>query len=97
MRASFFKSPSDDQKKPDYNNCSICHQRNDVHCHRAAIVTAGRRDHRSNKFFKTMPHSHDSCFNCHWKNQKPAGDDCGGCHKPAATLSWPRWRQNAFQ
>jgi hypothetical protein len=33
-----------------------------------------------------MPHSHDSCFNCHWKNQRPTGDDCAGCHKPAATF-----------
>ena len=33
-----------------------------------------------------MPYAHDSCFNCHWKNQKPASDDCGGCHKPAPTF-----------
>ena len=36
--------------------------------------------------FKTMPHAHDACFNCHWKNLKPASDDCSGCHKPAATF-----------
>jgi len=34
--------------------------------------------------YKSMPRSHDSCFNCHWKNQKPVADDCAGCHKPAA-------------
>ena len=33
-----------------------------------------------------MPHSHDSCFECHWKNQKPAGDDCGGCHKASVAF-----------
>jgi hypothetical protein len=36
--------------------------------------------------FKSMPHSHDACFDCHWKSLKPASDDCAGCHKlaPAA-------------
>ena len=33
--------------------------------------------------FKTMPHAHDACFACHWKNQKPVSGDCDGCHKPA--------------
>jgi cytochrome c553 len=85
IRASFFPTPFDDQKKPDYNNCTICHQRND------AVVVAplsGSPDAaaaQANKYFKTMPHAHDSCFNCHWKNQKPEGVDCAGCHKPAAT------------
>ena len=85
IRASFF-SRMDDQKKVDYNNCTICHQRND------SVVIAplsGAPDAtaaQANKFFKTMPHAHDSCFNCHWKNQRPAGDDCAGCHKPAATF-----------
>jgi hypothetical protein len=85
VRASFFKSQSADQKKPDYNNCSICHQRND-----SLMVTSltpkpeGATE--SNKFYKTTPHAHDSCFNCHWKNQKPAGEDCGGCHKPTVSF-----------
>jgi len=85
IRASFFPTHSDDQKKPDYNNCTICHQRND-----AVVITplSGSPDAaaQANKFFKTMPHAHDSCFNCHWKNQKPEGADCAGCHKPAATF-----------
>jgi hypothetical protein len=81
IRASFFPL-TDDQKKPDYNNCSICHQRNDL------LVIAPLQPQpdaatESNKFFKTMPHSHDSCFDCHWKNQKPVSNDCAGCHKPA--------------
>jgi cytochrome c553 len=86
IRASFFQRMADDQKVPDYNNCTICHQRND------ALVIAplsGPPDAAAapaNKFFKTVPHAHDSCFNCHWKNQKPAGDDCAGCHKPAPTF-----------
>jgi hypothetical protein len=85
IRASFFRSQTDDQKKPDYNNCTICHQRNDrlfISARAALPDTTGL----PNVFFKTRPNSHDSCFNCHWKNQKPAADDCEGCHKPAATF-----------
>jgi hypothetical protein len=82
VRASF--SISDD-KKPDYNNCSVCHQRND-YLVIAPLSSQPDTATQSNKFFKTMPHSHDLCFNCHWKNQKPTGDDCGGCHKPFATF-----------
>jgi len=70
-----------DDSKPDYNNCSICHRRNDE----PDKSTAAQFDPSipANKFFKTMPRSHDSCFDCHWKNQKPASGECGGCHKPA--------------
>ncbi|HSP64206.1 MAG TPA: hypothetical protein VLQ90_14550, partial [Pyrinomonadaceae bacterium] len=83
VRASFRRF--DDQPKVDYNNCSICHQPNNS---REAISLIPPRpgDPSPNRYFKTMPHSHDACFNCHWKNLKPAGDDCGGCHKPAATF-----------
>jgi hypothetical protein len=85
IRASFFESRTDDQKKPDYNNCTICHQRNDYLfiATRTAMPDSPPQPY---SFLKTMPHSHDSCFNCHWKSQKPAGDDCGGCHKPAAVF-----------
>ncbi len=84
-RASFFDPPTDDQKKPDYNNCSICHQRND-NLVMAPLSPQPDAAIPANKFFKTMPHSHDLCFDCHWQNQKPARDDCAGCHKPAATF-----------
>jgi hypothetical protein len=33
-----------------------------------------------------VPRSHDACFGCHWKNQKPVNNDCGGCHKAASTF-----------
>jgi hypothetical protein len=36
--------------------------------------------------FKSMPRSHDACFDCHWTNQKPTKDDCAGCHKPSPTF-----------
>src|SRR6266436_4013428 len=80
VRASFFKSQTDDPKRPEYNNCSICHQRNDSLVI-APLSAPPDSATQANKFFKTMPHAHDLCFNCHWQHQKPAGDDCGGCHK----------------
>jgi hypothetical protein len=85
IHASFSNEQTDDRKKPDYNNCSICHQRND-NLVIAPLSPQSDAATQSNKFFKTMPQAHDSCFNCHWKNQKPAGDDCGGCHKLANTF-----------
>jgi len=83
VRASFRRF--DDKPRVDYNNCSICHQTNNT----LLIVPLTPQPDataQSNKFFKTMPHSHDSCFNCHWKNQKPTSDDCAGCHKSATTF-----------
>jgi len=85
IRASFFEPPTADQKKPDYNNCSICHQRND-NLVNAPLTPPPNAATEVSKFFKTTPHAHDSCFNCHWKNQKPTSEDCGGCHKPTATF-----------
>ncbi len=83
VRASFRRF--DDQPKVDYNNCTICHQTNNTLII-VPLTPQPDASAQSNKFFKTMPHSHDSCFNCHWKNLKPASDDCSGCHKPAATF-----------
>lgn len=74
-----------DKPKVDYNNCSICHQPNDK-TNIVPLVRPAEANAAPNRFFKSMPHSHDSCFSCHWKNLKPASDDCGGCHKPAATF-----------
>lgn len=72
-----------DDKKPDYNNCSICH-RTDM---TLAIVALSPQnaDPAMLHPFKSMPSSHDACFDCHWKNLKPVSDDCAGCHKLAAT------------
>jgi len=80
-----FVDPYPDERKPDYNNCSICHQTNNTLLI-VPLTPQPDASAQSNKYFKTMPRSHDSCFNCHWKNLKPASDDCGGCHKPAATF-----------
>jgi hypothetical protein len=73
-----------DEKKPDYNNCSICHQTN-MNLAMVALPPANT-DPAMLHPFKSMPRAHDACFNCHWKNLKPASDDCAGCHKPATTF-----------
>jgi Outer membrane cytochrome MtrC/MtrF-like, domains II/IV len=83
--ASF--SPLEEQK-PDYNNCSICHATNNSSIDRPAVRGADSFEPPRGTF-KTAPATHDACFNCHWKNQKPAGADCSGCHKPAATFVPP--------
>jgi hypothetical protein len=76
--AAFFSSTADD-KKPDYNNCSICHQTNKG----LAIVNlpTTTTDPSLVYPFKAMPRSHDACFDCHWQFQEPLGRNCGGCHK----------------
>ncbi|HXT62786.1 MAG TPA: cytochrome c3 family protein [Pyrinomonadaceae bacterium] len=78
------KSVPLDDKKPDYNNCSICHQ-TDMSLAIVALA-APNADPALLHPFKSMPRTHDSCFNCHWKNQKPAAADCAGCHKAAPTF-----------
>lgn len=75
-----------DEKKPDYNNCSICHATNnslvDIPPARGPDAFAPPAG-----MFKTTPRAHDACFNCHWKNEKPSGADCAGCHKPSAAFA----------
>ena len=73
-----------DDKKPDYNNCSICHQ-TDMSLAIVALPPPNT-DPAMLHPFKSMPRTHDSCFNCHWKNEQPVADDCAGCHKPVATF-----------
>src|SRR5207244_849170 len=80
--ASFFGPLTNDEQKPDYNNCSICHSTNNTFVDTPAPRSPDVFEPPVGTF-KTMPHSHDSCFNCHWKNQKPAGAECSGCHQHA--------------
>jgi hypothetical protein len=83
VRTSFRRF--DDRPAADYNNCSICHQTNN-NLLIVPLTPQPDASAQSNKSFKTTPQAHDACFNCHWKNQNPTGDNCGGCHKPAATF-----------
>ena len=63
-----------------YNNCEICHgPRTTV----PAAPPSGWVDSfvPDAAAFKSVPTSHASCFNCHWKSEQPTGENCGGCHK----------------
>jgi hypothetical protein len=82
MHASYFRSNAIQEIKPDYNNCSICHVTNANGI--SSVWVDGFAP--ASGTFKTRPHAHDACFACHWKNEKPAANDCAGCHKPAATF-----------
>jgi hypothetical protein len=65
-----------------YNNCEICHVANTKP---PAAPRAGWPDGYvpAANLFKAAPESHDACFSCHWKSQKPTKDSCEGCHKLA--------------
>jgi Outer membrane cytochrome MtrC/MtrF-like, domains II/IV len=61
-----------------YNNCTICH---------TALITLPAARTWTDGYkpdaltFKNAPSDHASCFNCHWKAQKPINENCDGCHK----------------
>ena len=76
-----------DDKKPDYNNCSICH-RTDMNL-AAIALPAPNTDPAILHPFKSMPHAHDACFDCHWRDLKPVSNDCAGCHKLTAVAFAP--------
>jgi hypothetical protein len=65
----------------NYYNCTICHaQSSDV----PKPPSTGWIDGfvPTPATFRASPVDHASCFNCHWKSQPPAANDCKGCHKP---------------
>ncbi len=87
LRASFRQlEVAGDKPKADYNNCSICHLTN---MNPVKPPIAGWPDSFMPPAgtFKTRPNAHDACFDCHWKNQKPASNDCAGCHRPSQTFA----------
>jgi hypothetical protein len=53
------KSVPPDDTKADYNNCTICHRRNDELLGGQASPATDTAD-QSRKFFKTVPRSHDA-------------------------------------
>ena len=98
-----------DDKRTDYNNCSICHapaaaktyttkpRKPQFTALETGLVVAPHREKFPNAeyleakkkrnpnytvvgHFKTVPNGHDSCFNCHYSEQKPIRSDCAGCH-----------------
>jgi hypothetical protein len=93
----------DDEKKPDFYNCSICHDTAKTLPKFAprepteqvkpsgnnSVYPFGRTDPASDPFkptadyFKSVPMSHASCFNCHYQRIEPTSTHCDGCHKLA--------------
>jgi hypothetical protein len=83
-------------EKTDYNNCTICHlpakdkiyntapRRPQMVALETGLVVAAHREKIQAPvgYFKTRPNGHDSCFNCHYSEQKPTRNDCAGCHIP---------------
>jgi len=84
----------DDKKKPDFNNCTICHapaaaktyttapRRPQMTALKTGVVAASHREKIAAPvgYFKGVPNGHDSCFNCHYSEQRPIRTDCAGCH-----------------
>ncbi|MGH9874881.1 MAG: multiheme c-type cytochrome [Pyrinomonadaceae bacterium] len=81
VSASFLYASADDKTK-HYNNCEICHSPRSPS---PAAPPNGWPDSfvPDAATFKDAPASHAACFNCHWKSQPPANDNCAGCHKLA--------------
>ncbi|HEX6189740.1 MAG TPA: cytochrome c3 family protein [Pyrinomonadaceae bacterium] len=78
------KAVPQDDKKPDYNNCSLCHVTDKLRA--IAPLVPGSMDSSLLNPFKSTPRTHDACFECHWKAQQPVGANCAGCHKPSETF-----------
>lgn len=84
VRASFTaRAQSGEAAAKRYNNCAICHET----LKSLAAPHGGWRDGfiPAAETFKSVPTTHASCFNCHWKTQEPTKDNCAGCHKLSTT------------
>ena len=89
------------EEKPgvDYNNCTICHANKST----TPVPQGGFPDNfvPPAGTFKAEPVGHDSCFNCHWKNQEPTREMCAGCHslsqKDIAILPAPMRKSLKFK
>ena len=80
----------DDAKKPEFNNCAICHATaaavpayTTLQPLRTAALANPEIETFAPKaaFFKNMPQGHVSCFGCHYRGQEPVRTDCAGCHR----------------
>lgn len=105
INTKFTSAAQPDDKKTDYNNCTICHAPADGKLYtttsRKPLVTALETGlvvsaHAEKVtvpvgYFKGVPDGHNSCFNCHYSEQRPTRTDCAGCHipnpRPAAELN----------
>jgi hypothetical protein len=71
-----------------YNNCEICHStRSDFSAPAAGWPDGFVPDKVT---FKSVPTSHSSCFNCHWRSEEPVSGNCAGCHKLSTSTAAPK-------
>ncbi|MEP6923815.1 MAG: hypothetical protein ABI954_05080 [Pyrinomonadaceae bacterium] len=95
VRVKFNAVAPDEKAKTDYNNCTICHApaagktfvtapRQPVETVLETGIAAAVPQHESIAVavghFKNLPSGHESCFNCHFSQQRPTQIDCAGCH-----------------
>lgn len=75
---SLYRNATEEKVRPDYNNCTLCHQTESGSPRPVTVFQDGFQPPAGT--FKTAPIGHGSCFECHWKNQSPTQRDCAGCH-----------------
>jgi hypothetical protein len=89
--------PAQDDKRVEFNNCAICHapavaktytvapRRPQTIALETGQVAASHREKLAAPvgYFRAVPNGHDSCFNCHYSEQKPTRNECAGCHIPS--------------
>lgn len=80
MRRSSFAA---DEKKENYNNCTICHETQTGMLNPQGGFPDNFQPPPGT--FKAAPVGHASCFNCHWKNQEPTHENCIECHVSSPT------------
>lgn len=83
VNVGFMRSADDPVR---FNNCAICHETATALPKFVSRTPEGQKPivddgfTPSARFFKTMPSSHASCFECHYQGVKPAATNCAGCH-----------------
>lgn len=87
----------DDEKKPQFTNCAICHQtitempkvadRKLLDPKPPLADAATETFVAAAGFFKDSPSGHASCFTCHYQGLKPSGTNCAMCHALTAPYS----------
>lgn len=88
--ASF--TPTDDDKRAEFYNCSVCHQTSTILPKFAARKPTGDQKpsvaapdpfRPKADYFKDVPTNHATCFTCHYQRIQPVSTNCAGCHKLA--------------
>lgn len=87
--AAYVVNYIDDDKKPTFNSCAICHRTTSTlpaFTERKPLNTeplsppGAETFTAQSEYFKDSPDSHASCFSCHYQGQEPVASNCAGCH-----------------